>query len=221
MNSKNFIPLDYKTISSEESLKKSKAFYDAMEERRSIRHFSTQGVSRKVIENIIKTASTAPSGAHKQPWNFCAISNKVLKKKIRAAAEIEEKLNYEKRMSATWLKDLEPFETNWEKPMLEDAPWLIVIFMKTFDVKEEEKLKNYYVKESVGLAAGFLLTAIHQAGLCSLTHTPSPMKFLADVLERPSNEKAFLLIPVGYPTEDCQVPLLQRKNLAEVSIFFE
>ena len=192
-----------------------------MDKRRSIRHFSTENVSREIIENVIKIASTAPSGAHKQPWNFCAISNKVLKKKIREAAEVEEKLNYEKRMSETWLKDLEPFATDWEKPMLEDAPWLIVVFMKTFNLVDGEKYKNYYVKESVGLAAGFLLAAIHQAGLCSLTHTPSPMGFLADVLERPKNEKAFLLIPVGYPTEDCQVPLLERKSLDEASLFFE
>lgn len=221
MNSKNFIPLDYKKISANKSLEKSKAFFESMNKRRSIRHFSTESVPKEVIENIIKTASTAPSGAHKQPWNFCAISNKELKKKIRDAAEVEEKLNYEKRMSETWLKDLEPFDTNWEKPMLEDAPWLIVVFMKTFNLVDGEKYKNYYVKESVGLAAGFLLAAIHQAGLCSLTHTPSPMKFLGDVLERPSNEKAFLLIPVGYPTENCEVPLLKRKELDEVSLFFE
>ncbi|MGB0886319.1 MAG: nitroreductase family protein [Chitinophagales bacterium] len=221
MKSKNFIPLHFKAINCKKSLDKSKIFFESMDKRRSIRHFSTKNVSREVIENIIKTASTAPSGAHKQPWNFCAISNKELKKKIRDAAEKEEKLNYEKRMSETWLKDLEPLNTDWQKPMLEDAPWLIVVFMKTFNIVDGEKYKNYYVKESVGLAAGFLLTAIHQAGLCSLTHTPSPMGFLAEVLQRPSNEKAFLLIPVAYPTENCEVPLLERKKLEEVSIFFE
>ncbi|MGB1019388.1 MAG: nitroreductase family protein [Chitinophagales bacterium] len=221
MKSKNFIPLHFKAISYKKSLDKSKIFFESMYKRRSIRHFSTKNVSREVIENIIKTASTAPSGAHKQPWNFCAISNKELKKKIRDAAEKEEKLNYEKRMSETWLKDLEPLNTDWQKPMLEDAPWLIVVFMKTFNIVDGEKYKNYYVKESVGLATGFLLAAIHQAGLCSLTHTPSPMGFLAEVLQRPSNEKAFLLIPVAYPTENCEVPLLERKKLEEVSIFFE
>lgn len=221
MNSNQFISLEYKKVDAKTSLEKSESFFKSMDQRRSIRHFSSENVSREVIENIIKTASTAPSGAHKQPWNFCAISNPELKKKIRDAAEVEEKLNYEKRMSETWLKDLEPFDTDWQKPMLEDAPWLIVVFMKTFNLVDGEKYKNYYVKESVGLAAGFLLAAIHQAGLCSLTHTPSPMGFLADVLERPSNEKAFLLIPVGYPTENCEVPLLERKNLDEVSLFFE
>ena len=181
-----------------------------------IRHFSTETVSKEVIENLIKTASTAPRGAHKQPWNFCAISNKELKKKIRDAAEKEEKLNYEKRMSETWLKDLEPLNTDWQKPMVEDSPWLIVVFMKTFNIVDGEKYKNYYVKESVGLATGFLLAAIHQAGLCSLTHTPSPMGFLADVLERPKNEKPYLLLPVGYPAENAQIPILKRKELKEV-----
>lgn len=192
-----------------------------MNMRRSIRHFSKKSVSKEIIENIIKTASSAPSGAHKQPWTFCAVSNKEIKQRIRIAAEKEEKLGYEKRMSKEWLKDLEKFETNWQKPMLEDAPWLIVIFMKTYNIENKEKTQNYYIKESVGLACGFLLTAIHQAGLCSLTHTPTPMKFLANILKRPKNEKAFLLIPVGFPTEDCEVPILKRKTLEEMAFFYE
>jgi len=216
-----FISLDYKKHSLTEITKNSLNFYSEIDKRRSIRDFSTKDIPKEIIENIIKTASSAPSGAHKQPWTFCAISNSEIKKEIRIAAEKEEKLNYEKRMSESWLKDLEPFDTDWQKPMLEDAPWLIVVFMKTFDIKNNEKHRNYYVKESIGLATGFLLAAIHQAGLCSLTHTPSPMGFLQEVLKRPKNEKAFLLIPVGFPIENCQVPDIERKPLDEISVFFE
>lgn len=218
---KQFTPLVFRSLEQNEILNNSSEFYEKMAKRRSIRHFSTKNVSKEIIENVIKTASTAPSGAHKQPWTFCAVSNKEIKAAIREAAEAEEKISYGGRMSDEWLKDLEPFETNWQKPMLEDAPWLIVVFMKSYDLVEGEKQKNYYVKESVGLAAGFLLAAIHQAGLCSLTHTPSPMAFLSKILNRPVNEKAFLLIPVGYPAEHCEVPVLERKGLDEVSVFYE
>jgi len=215
-----FIELNFNKLDENKMLEKSLKFYTEMDKRRSIRHFSDEKIPREIIENIIKTASTAPSGANKQAWTFCAISNKKLKHKIRIAAEKEEKLNYEKRMSKTWLKDLEKLDTNWQKPMLEEAPWLIAVFMKTYDIKNGEKSQNYYVKESVGLATGFLLTAIHNAGLCSLTHTPSPMKFLKDILERPENEKAFLLIPVGFPATNCLVPNINRKNLNEISKFY-
>lgn len=221
MKTESFIPLVFEAVDKNTLSRRSAEFYALMEKRRSIREFSDREVPREVIENIIKTASTAPSGAHKQPWTFVAVSNPEIKRKIRAAAEEEEKLNYTKRMSEQWLKDLEPFATNWEKPMLETAPWLIVVFRKPFDYEEEGKMKNYYVTESVGLATGFLLTAIHQAGLCALTHTPSPMAFLCDVLHRPDNERAFLLIPVGYPAEDCEVPDLNRKNLSDISEFIE
>ena len=203
-------------------LQRSQAWYDFMNQRRSIRQFSAQPVDRQVIEEIIKTASTAPSGAHKQPWTFCAVSDPMLKAKIREAAEKEEFENYHGRMSEEWLKDLEKFDTNWVKEFLTEAPWLIIIFRKAYDQDEEgNKSKNYYVQESVGIAAGFLIAAIHQAGLCTLTHTPSPMGFLQDILGRPDNEKPFLLLPVGYPHPKCLVPDLRRKSLEEIAVFFE
>jgi len=206
---------------SQRSEAEAKAYFEYMEQRRSVREFSDKPVAKSLIEDLIKTASTAPSGAHKQPWTFVAISNPAMKSKIRKAAEEEEYTNYNGRMSEDWLKDLAVFETDWKKPFLEIAPWLIVVFKKAYDLVDGEKQKNYYVNESVGIAAGFLLTAIHQAGLISLTHTPSPMNFLQKILERPENERAFLLIPVGYPAEDAEVPDLGRKGLEEMSVWFE
>ena len=174
-----------------------------------------------MIESIIRTASSAPSGAHKQPWTFCAVSSQKVKSKIREAAEKEEYENYHGRMSEDWLEDLSIFGTDWNKPFLEIAPWLIVIFKKAYDINPDgTKAKNYYVNESVGIAAGFLISAIHNAGLVTLTHTPSPMNFLQKVLDRPENERAFLLLPVGYPTEDAKVPVLKRKDLADMSVFY-
>jgi nitroreductase len=201
-------------------LSRSRAFYQYMDKRRSLRMFSDKPVPQEVVENIIMTASTAPSGAHKQPWTFCLISDPALKKKVRAAAEEEEYENYNGRMSEEWLTDLEPFATDWNKPFLETAPYLIVLFKKAYDLIDGEKQKNYYVNESVGIAAGFLLAAIHQAGLVALTHTPSPMNFLQELLERPKNERAFLLIPVGYPASDAEVPVLERKNKNQVIIHY-
>ena len=221
MNSQAFIPLVYQEVTEEALLQKSRSFYEQMNNRRSVRHFDTKEVPKEVIQNIILTAGTAPSGAHKQPLTFCAVSNIELKVAIREAAEKEEYLNYTKRMSEQWLKDLEPFDTDWQKPMLTDAPWLIVVFRKAFDVVDGEKKKNYYINESIGLACGMLLSAIHHAGLVALTHTPSPMQFLVDVLQRPQNEKAFLLIPLGYPAKNCEVPKLERKTLDEISVFYE
>lgn len=221
MNSDTFIPLNYVIPDKETLVSQSSSFYQHMNERRSVRHFSKQEVPREVIENIIKAAGTAPSGAHKQPWTFCAVSNYAVKQAIREAAEEEEYLNYSKRMSEQWLKDLEPFDTNWKKPMLTDAAWLIVVYRKAFDLVEGEKLKNYYINESVGLACGILVTAIHQAGLVALIHTPSPMQFLVDILKRPKNEKAFLLIPVGYPVDNCEVPNIYRKTFNEIAAFYE
>lgn len=203
-----------------EMLSRSRAFYQYMDKRRSLRMFSDKPVPQEVVENIIMTASTAPSGAHKQPWTFCLISDPALKKKVRAAAEEEEYENYNGRMSEEWLTDLEPFATDWNKPFLETAPYLIVLFKKAYDLIDGEKQKNYYVNESVGIAAGFLLAAIHQAGLVALTHTPSPMNFLQELLERPKNERAFLLIPVGYPASDAEVPVLERKNKDQVIIHY-
>lgn len=216
-----FIPFQQKEMSSEEQLQKSQAFFNQMDERRSIREFSDKPVDLTIIQNIIKTASTAPSGAHKQPWTFCVVSNPEIKKEIRIAAEKEEYESYNGRMSERWLKDLEPFATNWEKPFLERAPYLIVIFKRAYEHQENEKHNNYYVNESVGIATGMLLTAIHNAGLVSLTHTPSPMNFLRQLLGRPDNERPFLLIPVGYAEETAQVPDITRKSLDEIMVHYD
>jgi len=219
--SDSFIPYQSTRKNSKDSLSAAKAFETLLDQRRSIRTFSSEPVDRNVIESIIRTASTAPSGAHKQPWTFCAVSNAEVKSKIRAAAEKEEYENYHGRMSDDWLKDLGVFGTDWNKPFLEVAPWLIVIFKKAYDLNADgTKAKNYYVNESVGIAAGFLISAIHHAGLVTLTHTPSPMNFLQKVLERPENERPFLLLPVGYPSDDAVVPVLQRKRLEEISVFY-
>ncbi len=206
-------------VSSEETEKRAISFYNTLDQRRSCRYFSPDEVSRKTIEALIKTASSAPSGAHKQPWTFVAVQNAALKKRIREAAEIEEKEFYEKRATPEWLADLEPIGTDWRKPFLETAPWLIVVFKKTYNESASGKSKNYYVQESVGIACGFLIAAIHAAGLNTLTHTPSPMNFLSDLLDRPENEKPFLLLPVGYAAADATVPDLSRKALEEVSVF--
>jgi len=220
MSNHPFIPHTRPILSDTQLLENATAFYEEMDARRTIRHFSTQPVPKAVIENIIKTASTAPSGAHKQPWTFAVISDPEIKRKIRIAAEKEELKNYQGRMSDEWIRDLEPLGTDEHKPFLEDAPYLIVVFKKTYNIGPEGKQKNYYVNESVGLAAGFLIAAIHQAGLCSLTHTPSPMNFLEQILERPKNERAMLLLPVGYASEEAIVPDIQRRSLEEVSVWY-
>lgn len=220
MTTKNFIPYRTPEISIEEMNERASLFFQKMDTRRTVRDFSDRPIPKEVIENIIRTASSAPSGAHKQPWTFCAVSNPELKKEIKIAAEKEEYESYHHRMSEEWLKDLEPLGTDWHKPFLEIAPWLIIVFKKPYDLENGERKKNYYVNESVGLAAGFLLAAIHNAGLVSLTHTPSPMNFLQKLLNRPENERAFLLIPVGYPAEEVTVPDLTRKPLDEVAVFY-
>ena len=211
-----------KKFDENKTLKKSEEFLENIDKRRSIRTFSDKPVSKKVIENLILSASTAPSGAHKQPWTFCAISNAELKTKIRIAAEEEEKISYESRMSARWKLDLEKLGTDIYKPFLENAPWLIIAFKKVYEHDENgEKHNNYYVNESVGIACGFLIAAIHNAGLTTLTHTPSPMNFLAKLLERPSNERAFILFPIGYAHEETYVPDITRKSLEDMSEFYE
>ena len=201
--------------------KEAQEFYQFMDSRRSVRDFSDKSIPKSVIENIIKSASTAPSGAHKQPWTFCVVESQELKSKIRIAAEEEEKKSYGGRMSDEWINDLKPLGTNHLKPFLEIAPYLIIVFKKPYDLGEnDEKKQNYYVNESVGIACGMLITAIHNAGLVTLTHTPSPMKFLTKLLERPSNERAFLLLPVGYPANEAYVPDIERKTLKEVAKFY-
>lgn len=219
-HSAGFIPFEPRNFLEDETKKRASEFFAYMDKRRSLRHFSDRAVPKEVIENLIRTASTAPSGAHQQPWTFCAISSADIKSQIREAAEKEEYENYHGRMSDRWLKDLEAFGTDHIKPFLEIAPWLIVVMKRSYEVVDGEKKNNYYATESVGLATGFLLAAIHNAGLVALTHTPSPMNFLSKVLGRPENEKPFLLIPVGYPAEGAEVPKLSRKSLEEVAVFY-
>lgn len=220
MHNQTFIPFKAQDFSLEERLERVKAYYEYMDQRRSVREFSDKPVPKELIEQIIMTASSAPSGAHKQPWTFCVVSDPEVKTAIRKAAEEEEYTNYHGRMSDEWLEDLQPFGTDWNKPFLEIAPYLIVVFKRAYELEEGKKKKNYYVNESVGLASGFLLSAIHQAGLVALTHTPSPMNFLQKLLKRPDNERAFLLIPVGYPAEEAQVPVLDRKNAEDVIVWY-
>lgn len=213
------IPYKMPVQEPEQLLENSIEFYEKMATRRSVRFFSDRAVPQAVIENVIKTAGTAPSGANKQPWHFVAISNAEVKRKIRIAAEEEERAFYNQRASEAWLRDLAPLGTNWQKPFLETAPWLIAVFRQTFENTATGIQKNYYVQESVGIACGFLIAAIHQAGLATLTHTPSPMQFLADILNRPNNEKPFLLLPVGYVAKDATVPNIARKPQSEIATF--
>lgn len=215
-----FIPYTIDSYSNDEMLVRSSTFYEWLNKRRTVRDFSSKSVPKEVIDNIIMTASTAPSGANKQPWTFCVVSSAEMKKKIREAAEKEEHENYNGRMSDRWLKDLNHLGTNEIKPFLEEAPHLIIVFKRAYEIIEGEKVNNYYVTESVGLACGFLLTAIYNAGLVALTHTPSPMNFLAKLLERPENERPFLLIPIGYPAEEVKVPNISRKALSEVVSYY-
>ncbi len=217
----SFIPLQIKErFSASELAQESKALKENYLLRRSCRHFSEQQVDQAVIENLISIASSAPSGANKQPWHFVAISDPELKAEIRKAAEAEEKLFYEERAPQEWLNDLAPLGTDWQKEFLSTAPWLIVVFKEIYGKDESgEKNKHYYVNESVGIASGFLISAIHQLGLVTLTHTPSPMNFLSKILGRPENEKPFLLLPVGYPAESAMVPNISKKDLSENCTF--
>lgn len=204
-----------------EMISESESFYQWMDKRRTVRDFSDKPIPKSVIESIILTANTAPSGAHKQPWTFCVISDPEIKKQIRSEAEKEEYASYTNRMSEEWLKDIRPLQTDWHKPFLEIAPYLIVVFKKIYDLDPDgTKRTNYYVSESVGLACGFLLAAIHHAGLVALTHTPSPMNFLSKILKRPENERPFLVVPIGYPAEETFVPDIQRKKIEDVIVYY-
>jgi len=195
-----------------------RAFYDIMSKRRTVRMFSDKPVSRETIETIVRAAGTAPSGANKQPWRFVAVSDPALKARIRVAAEEEEREFYHRRVSQEWRDDLAPFATDEHKPFLDIAPWLIVVFKM---MKTDDEGQTYYVNESVGIAVGLLLAAAQHAGLATLTHTPSPMKFLTDVLGRPAHERPYLLIPVGYPADDCVVPDISRKPLEDILVVHE
>lgn len=216
-----FIAYTHEVYPPEEMIRRSNDFYLWLDQRRTVRDFSDKPIPFEVIENIIKAASSAPSGAHKQPWTFCVVADPVIKKEIRLAAEKEEKESYENRMSEEWLTNIKPLQTDWQKPFIEVAPYLIIVFKKAYDLLPDgTKRNNYYVNESAGLACGFLLAAIHHAGLVALTHTPSPMNFLTSILKRPENERPFLLIPVGYPHPETYVPKLERKPVEEVLISY-
>ena len=210
-----FVPIQF---SAEESLRRAREFYEFMNRRRSVRFFSDKLVPREWIELAIRTAGTAPSGANRQPWKFVAVNDPEIKRKIRIAAEAEERESYEGgRMPPEWLEALLPLGTDWHKEYLEIAPWLVVCFRENYGVKPDgSKITHYYVHESAGIACGLFIAAIHHMGLVTLTHTPSPMGFLAEILGRPENEKPFILFPVGYPAEDATVPDIKRKNLEEI-----
>ena len=212
-----FEKLKFNDQSKEDMIQNSIEFLKMIRSRRTVREFSDKIVPMGVIKNIIKAASSAPSGANKQPWHFVVVRDPYLKRKIRIAAEKEEKEFYTNRAPDSWLEDLNQFKTDWNKPFLEKAPILIVVFRQSYADLGSTKKKNYYVSESVGIACGVLLTGIHNAGLVSLTHTPSPMGFLEKILKRPKNEKAFLLIPVGYPDGNARVPNLKKKRYKEIA----
>ena len=203
-------------------IKKSKKFYEIISKRRSVRDFDSKKIDLKIIKNAILSAGSAPNGANLQPWHFVIIKDKKIKKKIRIAAEIEEKEFYNKKAPKEWLKALEPLVTDENKLFIENAPILIAIFEKKYSFQKKKKIKNYYVRESVGIATGILITCLHMSGLCMLTHTPRPMNFLNTILDRPANEKPFVLLIVGYPDKDCKIPTFakNKKKLKEISTIF-
>ena len=217
-----FIQLEFEELPADEMLSRARDFYKQMDERRTTRHFSNREVPRELIELAIKTASTAPSGAHLQPWTFVAISNPEVKAQIREAAEAEERKTYSERMPEAWAEVLRPLGTDHVKEHLSDAPWIVVVFRQSKRQRDSgEWGPTYYAQESCGIAAGLFIAAIHNMGLTTLTHTPSPMGFLRDILNRPEHEHAMLVMPVGYPDEGAKVPNLGRKSLDNISEFFE
>ena len=217
-----FIQLEFEELPADEMLSRARDFYKQMDERRTTRHFSNREVPRELIELAIKTASTAPSGAHLQPWTFVAISNPEVKTQIREAAEAEERKTYSERMPEAWAEVLRPLGTDHVKEHLSDAPWIVVVFRQSKRQRDSgEWGPTYYAQESCGIAAGLFIAAIHNMGLTTLTHTPSPMGFLRDILNRPEHEHAMLVMPVGYPDEDAKVPNLDRKSLDDISEFID
>jgi nitroreductase len=214
-----FEPLNFERLPVETQLERSREFLTRMRSRRTVRHFSTEPVPYELIENAVATAASAPSGANRQPWTFVVVDDPIIKQAIRQAAEDEERISYEQRMGQEWRDALAPLGTDWHKPHLEDAPYLIVVFAQSYGVDaDSQKVKHYYVSESVGIAVGMLLCSLHNAGLATLTHTPNPMAFLNVILRRPPNERAYVIIHVGYPAEDATVPAITRKSLSEVLI---
>ena len=219
MSDPHFVPLAFERLSEELQLERSRAFLDEMRRRRTIRSFSSQPVPYELVENAIATAGTAPSGAHQQPWTFVVVSDPDVKRRMRVAAEEEERRSYEIRMPPDWLEALRRLGTDWRKPHIEEAPYVIVVFEQAYGVRPDgSKVKHYYVKESVGIAVGLLLASLHRAGLATLTHTPNPMGFLREILGRPENERPYVLVPVGHPADGCEVPDLERKALDEILV---
>ncbi len=218
----NRIPLEFQLQSTEAMQRRALEFYEGIRQRRSVREFSNEPVPRDVIENALRAAGTAPNGANQQPWHFVVVSNPNIKRQIREAAEAEEREFYSTRASQDWLDALAPLGTDAHKPFLEIAPYLIVIFAQAHGVRPDgSKIKHYYAQESVGIATGFLIAALHHAGLATLTHTPNPMGFLNEVLNRPLNERAFLILVVGQPATDATVPAITKKPLEEMATFLE
>lgn len=215
------IPLSFVRRAEPEMLERAESYYQLMKQRRTVRDFSSDPVSDEIIKNCLRTAGTAASGANCQPWHFAVVSDPQLKKKIRIEAEKEERAFYEERATKSWLEDLAPLGTDANKPFLETAPYLIGIFQQRYSFDEKgEKKKHYYATESVGLATGLLISAFHQAGLACLTHTPSPMKFLNELMQRPRSERPFLLLVVGYPADGAEVPDISKKSLSQIASFF-
>ena len=215
--------LDFERLNQTEQQRRSVEFLQRMVKRRSVRHFSSEPLPNELIANAIRVAGSAPSGANQQPWTFVVVSDSALKREIRLAAEAEEKESYERRMSQEWLEALAPLGTDWRKPHIEDAPCVIVVFRQAYGIGSDEqgnetRVRHYYSDESVGIAVGFLLAALHLSGLATLTHTPSPMKFLTEILGRPANERPFVLIPVGYPAHVAEVPVISKKPLEEIMV---
>lgn len=222
----DFIPLDFKRLASEEQPRRAIEFYELMKRRRTVREFLPDSVPFELIELAIKTAGVAPSGANQQPWRFVVVSNPEIKRQIRLAAEEEERENYGGRFPDEWLQALIVLGTDWHKEFIEIAPYLIVVFKIDYDVEQApdggaRKIKHYYVNESVGIACGILLAALHNAGLATLTHTPNPMGFLSEILKRPKNEKPYLLVPVGYPADGAKVPNITKKSFEEIAEVIE
>ncbi len=215
-----FVPLQFSEIALEESRARGQAFFEEMNRRRTTRHFSNRPIPRDLIELAIRTAGTAPSGAHQQPWTFVAVSDPALKREIREAAEAEERQFYSGRAPEDWREALAPLGTDEHKPHLTDAPWLVVVFRQAFGVRPDGRRRtHYYTVESVGIAVGLFVAAVHRMGLVTLTHTPNPMTFLSTLLGRPENERAYLILPVGYPADGARVPDLQRKALGDIAVF--
>lgn len=215
-----FVPLEFQEYSSQEMENRAAAFYAEIRRRRTVRDFSDRPVARAVIEDCLQAAGTAPNGANMQPWHFVIVSDAAVKRRIRAAAEEEERVFYAERAPQEWLEALAPLGTDWQKPFLEIAPYLIVVMAQSYSLLPSgRKVKNYYVQESVGIAVGFLIQALHHAGLATLTHTPSPMGFLNEILGRPDNERPYLILVAGYPAVAAQVPDITKKSLDEIATF--